>query len=47
MLMSRFLNRPSFIVQLLFSLAIGAASGSAAAQTDYAPKSGQPGKDVV
>lgn len=46
-LMNRLLKHPSFIVQLLFSLAIGAASGDAAAQTDYAPKSGQPGKDVV
>jgi predicted RNA methylase len=46
-LKNRFLNRSSRIVQLLVSLAISAASGVFAAQTDYAPKSGQPGKDVV
>ena len=32
---------------MLVSLAISVASGVSAAQSDYAPKSGQPGKDVV
>jgi len=44
---NRLLKRSSRIVQLLVSLAISAASGVVAAQSDYAPKSGQPGKDVV
>ena len=36
-----------FFVPQLVALAFSAASGIATAQTDYAPKSGQPGKDVV
>ena len=41
------MKRPSFLVHSLFALAISAASEVAAAQSDYVPKSGQPGKDVV
>lgn len=40
--------KPLFrIIPLLAWLALSAASGVPAAQTDYTPKSGQPGKDVV
>lgn len=41
------MKRLSHIVQLLVFLSFGAASEFAAAQGDYAPKSGQLGKDVV
>jgi SAM-dependent methyltransferase len=44
---NRLLKRSSRIVRLLFALAFSAPGGVASAQSDYVPKSGQPGKDVV
>jgi precorrin-6B methylase 2 len=41
------LSRRTFVVVALFSLFVVGVAPARAAQTDYQPRSGQPGKDVV